>query len=421
MKITSFSEKQLQILSFINDERQYLICDGAVRSGKTIVMIIAFIVWAMENFNKTNFAICSKTVANAERNIVKPLRQIEDLPYKIKYNIASRMLTINCGNKENYFYCFGGKDESSYSLIQGITLAGILLDEVVLMPRSFVEQAMARTITFKNRKIWFNCNPESPRHWFYQEWILKSKKKEVKHLHFLMNDNPIIGEEEITQTKHMYSGVFHDRYIKGLWIVAEGLVYQNFNKEKHVIDFQEMINSMDYEQKSHFDRTVRYYVSCDYGITNPFACYVWCIYNKNAYCIKEYYQDSRKTNNRKTDEEHYTSIEDMIGDLIIEDFVIDPSASSFKEVIARHGKYDVLNAKNDVLNGISNSTTLLDSGHILIDKNCTHFIEEFGLYRWDSKSEKDEVMKEFDHAMDQFRYFVQSILRNEFDWFDWSN
>lgn len=119
MKIKSFSEKQSKILSFINDDRQYLICDGAVRSGKTIVMITAFTIWAMENFDKTNFAICSKTVSNAERNIVKPLRQIEGLPYKIKYNISNRMLTISCGNKENYFYCFGGKDESSYSLIQG--------------------------------------------------------------------------------------------------------------------------------------------------------------------------------------------------------------------------------------------------------------------------------------------------------------
>ena len=142
---------------------------------------------------------------------------------------------------------------------------------------------------------------------------------------------------------------------------------------------------------------------------------------KIAYCVDEYYFDSREVGRRKTDEEHYQSIDIMVGNRVIQDFVIDPSANSFKEVVYRHDKYDILNANNDVLNGISNATTLLDSDHIRIDKNCTHFIEEFGLYRWDDKSNEDAVIKEFDHALDQFRYFVQTVLRTEFDWFDWSN
>lgn len=237
MRIETFSKKQLDILRFILDESDTLICDGAVRSGKTIVMSIAFIIWAMKNFDKTNFGICGKTVSNAERNILKPLQQVEGLPYSMKYKLSNRMLIVKCKDKENYFYLFGGKDESSYMLIQGITLAGCLFDEVALMPKSFVDQAIARTLSFPNAKIWFNCNPESANHWFYKEWI-KVEKENSKHLHFLMTDNPILTKYEIDRAERLYSGVFYDRYIRGLWVSAEGVIYKQYadNSAKYMID-----------------------------------------------------------------------------------------------------------------------------------------------------------------------------------------
>lgn len=241
MTITDFSKKQGEILKFAYSEEETLICDGAVRSGKTIVMSLAFVLWAMSNFDKTNFAICGKTVSNAERNILKPFQQIEGVPFESTYKISIRMLTVKCGKKENYFYLFGGKDESSYALIQGLTLAGVLFDEVALMPKSFVDQAIARTLSFKNAKIWFNCNPESPNHWFYKEWI-SNKKKEYKHLHFLMKDNPILGEEEIERAEKLFSGVFFDRYILGKWVRAEGIVFSNFanNPKKWIVNKEEL-------------------------------------------------------------------------------------------------------------------------------------------------------------------------------------
>ena len=224
MKISKPSEKQLQIMDFILDDCDTLICDGAVRSGKTIIMTYAFIVWAMEFFDRTNFAICGKTVSNAERNILRPFQQVEQDLYTLNYKISNRMLTVKCGKKENYFYLFGGKDESSYALIQGLTLAGVLFDEVALMPQSFVDQAIARTLSFANAKIWFNCNPESPNHWFYKEWITNEERK-YKHLHFLMRDNPILTEKEIQRAESLFTGVFYDRYIKGMWVRAEGIVF----------------------------------------------------------------------------------------------------------------------------------------------------------------------------------------------------
>ena len=236
MQINSFSKKQAQILKFAYSDEETLICDGAVRSGKTIVMSLAFVLWAMSNFDRTNFAICGKTVSNAERNILKPFEQIDGKPFTTNYKVSTRMMTVNCGGKENYFYLFGGKDESSYALIQGLTLAGVLFDEVALMPQSFVDQAIARTLSYNNAKLWFNCNPESPNHWFYKEWI-KSNDKEFKHLHFLMNDNPIMGKEEIERAESLFSGVFYDRYILGKWVRAEGIVFPEFanNPDRWII------------------------------------------------------------------------------------------------------------------------------------------------------------------------------------------
>ena len=227
MEIKTFSPKQAEILRFAYNDEETLICDGAVRSGKTIVMTLSFVLWAMTYFNHTNFAICGKTVSNAERNILRPFQRIEGMPFTLSYKISNRMLTVQSGNKENYFYLFGGKDESSYALIQGLTLAGVLFDEVALMPQSFVDQAIARTLSFANAKIWFNCNPESPNHWFYKEWITNEERK-YKHLHFLMRDNPILTEKEIQRAESLFTGVFYDRYIRGMWVRAEGIIFPEF-------------------------------------------------------------------------------------------------------------------------------------------------------------------------------------------------
>lgn len=242
MQVKTFSPKQAEILKFAyNNEEDILLCDGAVRSGKTLVMSFAFVLWAMTNFDKSNFAICGKTVTNAERNILKPLEQIEGAPWSLSYKISNRCLTVRSAGRENYFYLFGGKDESSYALIQGLTLAGVLFDEVALMPQSFVDQAIARTLSYSNAKIWFNCNPESPSHWFYKEWIDNPERK-YKHLHFLMNDNPIMSAEAIAKAEKKFTGVFYDRYIKGLWVRAEGIIFPDFaiNPQPWIISAEEV-------------------------------------------------------------------------------------------------------------------------------------------------------------------------------------
>ena len=174
MRFDSISPKQAEIFKFAASNYDAIICDGAVRSGKTVMMSVAFVVWAMGEFDGCLFGICGKSVRSAERNILFPLQQLVSLKkrYTLRYTRTLNLLTItDPKGKENYFYFYGGKDESSYTLIQGITLHGVLFDEVALMPESFVSQAISRTLSVDNSKLWFNCNPESPAHWFYKEWV----------------------------------------------------------------------------------------------------------------------------------------------------------------------------------------------------------------------------------------------------------
>ena len=234
MRFDSISPKQAEIFKFMAEPYDALICDGAVRSGKTIMMTIAFIEWAMARFDGCNFGICGKTVRSAERNIVSPILQIGSVRkrYRISYTRTMSLLTVSRAGKTNYFYIFGGKDESSYMLIQGITLAGVLFDEVALMPQSFVDQAIARTLSVDTAKLWFNCNPEHPKHWFYTEWVKKPEAHNAKHLHFLMDDNPGLSPEALRKAKASFAGVFYERYVLGRWVAADGMIYQLFADHK---------------------------------------------------------------------------------------------------------------------------------------------------------------------------------------------
>ena len=394
MKIEKISEKQLQILDFVVSDGLYLICDGAVRSGKTVFMSSAFVIWAMEHYDRTNFAICGKTVQSAERNVLKPLQENESLPYTMTYKVSTKVLTVRCGAKENYFYIFGGKDESSYMLIQGITLAGILFDEVALMPRSFVEQALSRAISYEHPKYWFNCNPESPNHYFYKEWI-ENPKEGTTHLHFLLEDNPILSPQMIERTKAMYSGVFYDRYIRGLWVIAEGIIYPMFGKETITPTVERKYS--------------RYVISMDYGIQNPTAMLLWGFCDGTWYQVDEFYHSGRETNVQKTDQEYYEDLERLARERYVDYLIIDPSATSFIALVKQKRRFRVKKAVNDVINGIQNTALAIQQGKIKVNDCCKRTINEYGLYSWDQKATEDRPIKDNDHAMDATRYFVNTM------------
>lgn len=373
-----------------------IICDGSIRSGKTVSMAIGFILWSMRTFDRQNFAICGRTIEALRRNVIVHIPTWLEGLFTVTERRAENKIVVTVGNRTNTYYLFGGRDESSYTLIQGITLAGVLFDEVALMPRSFVEQAMARC-SVSGSKFWFNCNPESPGHWFYKEWICKAQERNMLYLHFTMNDNLSLDPAIKARYEGMYSGVFYDRYIRGLWRVAEGLIYTMFNEDFHVVPSV----PRDYEE---------YIVSCDYGTLNPTSMGLWGLVQGKWYRVREYYWDGRKESYQRTDEEHYEALETLAGKLPIHKVVVDPSAASFIEVIRRHDRFMVEQASNRVLDGIRDVATHLNAGDIFICDCCTDCIREFGLYRWDEKAAEDRPLKTDDHSMDDLRYFVRAAF-----------
>ena len=352
-----FSPKQVQILKWPYTGHRALICDGAVRSGKTSVMSLSFLLWAMGAFNGCAFAICGKSVGSAERNIIKPLLAVRYLQehFTLVYNRGEHVLIVRRGGKENRFYLFGGKDESSFMLIQGITLAGVLLDEVALMPRSFVEQALARC-SVAGAKLWFNCNPDVPTHWFRQEWILKAREKDATHLHFMMDDNPSLSEETREMYRSLYAGVFKRRYIDG----------------------------------------------------------------ETVWVDNEYRWDSRDADTtglrQKTDAEYAGDMKRFLGPDV--QFhcpaVVDPSAASFIAELRRRGIY-VIQGDNDVINGIRRVSQLFARRALMVHRErCPGLIGELQSYVWDTKAAQqlgvERPVKQQDHGPDALRYYINTVL-----------
>ncbi len=400
MELERFSKKQLRAMTWWmprSPDRGYeaIVCDGAVRSGKTLCMGVGYFLWAMSCFDGRQFGLCGKTVEGLRRNLLAELVPLlEAVGMQVTVRASEHRMTVRFAGHENRFYIFGGYDERAAGLIQGITFAGILIDEVVLMPRSFVEQACARC-SVTGSKLWFSCNPEGPQHWFYREWVLRAEEKNCLHLHFTMEDNPSLTPEIRRRYRRLYSGVFYRRFVMGLWTAAEGRVYDFFDAAK-----APPVPAGQWEQ---------WYISCDYGTVNPASFGLWGRLNGVWYRTAEFYFDSRAEGRQMTDAEYAEALRRLAGGRRIEAVIVDPSAASFLETLRRDG-WNVRKADNDVLSGIRRTADALKSGRIVICDRCVDCLREMDLYVWDRKAGHDQVRKEHDHAMDDMRYFVTGVL-----------
>lgn len=408
-KFKPFSKKQRMTLNWWTENspvKEYsgIIADGAIRSGKTLSMSLSFVLWAMSTFDGQNFAMCGKTIGSFRRNVLFWLKQmLQSRGFRMSDRRADNLVVISRGTKENYFYVFGGKDERSQDLIQGLTLAGVFFDEVALMPESFVNQATGRC-SVTGSKFWFNCNPDGPYHWFKVNWINKAAEKKLLYLHFTMDDNLSLAEEIKARYRSMYVGVFFKRYILGLWEAAEGIIYDMFDEDRHVVDirdfFQQLING-------------NRYVSCDYGTQNATVFLLW---NKGRdgvwYCIREYYYSGRDKGKQKTDSEYADDLKEWLDGTKIKAIIVDPSAASFIAELRKRG-YKVLKANNDVLDGIRLVGMLLNLGLLKFATSCKETRKEFASYIWDEKAlehGEDKPVKQYDHCCDAVRYFVSTVL-----------
>ena len=395
-----FSKKQRIVLNWWRKksphyEKEAIICDGAVRSGKTLCMGLSFFLWACSNFSDARFGICGKTIASLRRNVLTELLpKLKAIGFSVTEKRTENLVRVSFRGKTNDFYIFGGRDESSSSLIQGITFAGILLDEVVLMPKSFVEQACARCSVAGSR-LWFNCNPAGPSHWFYNEWILGAEKRNCLYLHFAMQDNPSLSAAIRARYARLYSGVFYRRFVLGQWVAAEGRVYDFFDAAA-----APSVPSGEFSQ---------WYISCDYGTVNPASFGLWGLQDGVWYRVKEFYFDSKREMRHMTDAEYADALEKLAGGRKISAVIVDPSAASFIELLHRRG-WNVKKADNDVISGIRRTSDLLKNEKIVICDTCVDCLRETEQYVWDMKAGRDAVKKEHDHAMDDMRYFVATVL-----------
>lgn len=375
---------------FNNATHRWNIKQGATRSGKTYMdyFVIPKRIRSVKG-KEGLIVLLGNTKGTLQRNIIEPLQNIwgTDLVSSIRNDNTAFLFGEKC-------FCLGADKINQVDRLRGASIKYCYGDEVVTWHKDVFDMLKSR-LDKPYSKFDGTCNPDSPFHWF--KTFLDSDV-DIYNQQYCIDDNPFLDPLFVENLKKEYEGtVYYDRYILGRWTIAEGLIYPMFNKEFHV-------------KKTEPRPYQKYYVSADYGTQNPMSMGLWGLSNGKWYRIREYYYNGRKAGYQKTDEEYYNALVDLVGSHNISAVIIDPSAASFIACIKRHGRFRVTKANNDVSNGIRNVATQLKSGKILINDCCKDTIKEFQVYSWDSKSKEDKPIKENDHAMDDIRYFVNTVI-----------
>ena len=400
-KFAPFSMQQKRLLTWWTDGSPYsdmdmIIADGSIRSGKTIAMIDSFFTWSMTKFKNENFILAGKSVGALRRNVLDPAFKIFEAKGISKYhNLSEKIIEVGT----NTYYYFGANNEASQDVMQGLTAAGGFGDEVALFPQSFVDQMIGRC-SVEGSKLFFNCNPEGPYHYVKKELIDKAIEKHILHLHFTLEDNLTLSPEIKARYHRMFSGLWFKRYILGMWVLAEGIIYDMFDVDKHTGNYHDL-------------EPERWIVAADYGTANPCTFGLYGVIGNRAYLVKEYWWDSRKEGRQKTDGEYAVDFADFLDGIRPDKIFVDPSALSFIAELRKAG-YKVTPALNEVLPGILLLSRMIAENRFFVDKSCTNTLEEFAAYVWDEKAQQkrgqDVPLKQNDHSMDRNRYFAYTYF-----------
>ncbi len=399
-KFQPFSKKQKKLLSWWMDgsphaDKDIIIADGAIRSGKTVSMIFSFVLWSTAKFQSQNFIIAGKSMGALKRNVIEPMLQIlNSQGLKFTY-IRSENPHIRVGS--NVYYLFGASNEISQDTLQGLTAAGAFADEAALIPTSFLNQMIGRC-SVDGSKIWLNCNPAGPYHYIKAEMIDKATEKNILRLHFTMDDNLTLNEKIKERYRRMFRGVFFQRYILGEWVLAEGLVYDAFDSTTMTVDILPMIT--------------RYWVGVDYGTSNA-TTFILCGMgvDNRFYVIDEYYHSATETGRQKSPRQYaedfkhwlYTKHKGITPEFIF----IDPSAEGFILTLYEHGVPRIAQADNAVNLGIELVSNIINADKFRVMKHCKNVLKELSTYSWDTKAQQrgeDRPLKTADHTLDPIRY-----------------
>ena len=385
-----FTPKQKLFISDFKHDRlkRINILDGSVRSGKTWIDCVVWGLWVASMPIDKTYLMTARTLTTLKRNCLEPMVQLLGAE-NFQYSISSKQGRLFGRNIQFE----GANDAQAEAKIRGLTLQGAFVDEITLVPEDYFTMLLSR-LSEKGAKLFGSTNPDSPSHWLKKKYLDRADELSIYTDTFIIDDNTFLDPEYIENIKSEYTGVFYKRFILGMWVIAEGLVYQ-FDAERHCT--------------SEIPATGEYYLSIDYGTMNPFSCGLWCVNGDKAVRIKEYYYCGRETAEQKTDEQYADEVDALADGYNISSVIVDPSAASFIAELKKRN-YKVQKAKNDVIDGIRVTARFLEKGNIKIHESCKDAINEFGLYSWNDKSSVDEVVKDNDHAMDEIRYFCNTIM-----------
>lgn len=427
-KFKPFSVQQKKILTWWLPEspvhdKDGIIADGAIRSGKTVSMALSFVMWAMFTFEEQNFAMCGKTIGSFRRNVLVVLKlMLRSRGYKCKDHRADNLLEISRNGNTNYFYIFGGKDERSQDLIQGITLGGVFFDEVALMPESFVNQATGRC-SVDGAKFWFNCNPQGPAHWFKLGWIDKAEEKNIIYLHFTMDDNLSLSEKIKERYKSLYDGVFFKRFILGLWVAAEGVIYGQFadKPEEYKIKFK------DAEHKRKYCTDIEFIaIGVDFGGNRSLTTFVASAIHRRftkVTVLKDHNIKGRKgdIDSDKVNQEFiffYQLLQKEYPSIPIRYCFADSEAQYLINGLVKACRKAGINiqigdsAKNEIVQRIYCGNTLLNTRRMIIHEDCTLLSAGLQAAVWDAKAAEQGK----DVRLDNFSSDIDILDAWEYSW-----
>lgn len=372
--------------------------EGAVRSSKTICSIVRWLEY-VKSGPPGDLLMTGKTERTLKRNILDPLTEI----------VGSRHFKYNRGVGEaklygRRVYIAGANDERSEGKIRGMTLAGAYGDELTLWPESFFKMLLSR-LSVRGGMLFGTTNPDSPYHWLKVDYLDKLGLN-LRSWHFELEDNPNLDPAYIEALKREYAGLWYKRFILGLWVLAEGAVYDMWDDQIHAVDII----------PERFDRC---FLGVDYGTSNPTVFLLIGELKHCLYAVDEYYWDSSKTGRQKTDEEYSGDLKKFIEGRWPQSIIIDPSAASFITQLRKDGAAGIRQADNEVLEGIRNVASFLSGKRLFVyRKKCPNLLKEFASYVWDPKAQKkgeDKPIKQNDHSLDSLRYVVQTVFGNSID------
>lgn len=387
-----YTKKQRQLLELWKRKKlcRINLLEGSVSSGKTWVSLVLWGFWVATMPADKLYLMCGKSLTTLKRNCLIPLEEL----------FGRSNFQFSTSAKEAYLFgrrilLEGANDARSESKIRGLTLQGAYCDELTLFPKDFFVMLLSR-LRVPGAKLIATTNPDSPEHWLKKEYIDQRAELDMLVVRFLLDDNTTLDPQYVTAVKAEYTGVFYNRFILGEWCLAEGIVYPQFDRTQHV-------RQLDSPQG-------KWYISVDYGTLNAFSAGLWCYDGKQAYRAAEWYYSGRAQRRQLTNTQYLKHIQALAGGRNIEAVVVDPSAASFITELRQAG-FTVRKGKNDVVDGIRRVSTALQQRKLLSSPACQDCIREFSLYRWDEKAAEDRPIKENDHAMDDVRYFVNTVLR----------